>query len=91
VVKAGRTTQLSGAAVKAGQTAWFLDALMWRRSEASTWRRSKVSTQRTRRRSGHRRVCGGEMIGLGFRGSGTLKKKNSSDGHDVVINVCHYI
>jgi hypothetical protein len=26
------------------------------------------------------------MTGLGFRGSGTLKKKNSSDGHDDIIN-----
>jgi hypothetical protein len=34
----------------------------------------------TRRRCGHRRVCGGKMTGLGFRGSGRLKKKNSSDG-----------
>jgi hypothetical protein len=31
------------------------------------------------------------MIGLRFRGSGTLKKKNSSDGHDDIINVYHYI
>jgi hypothetical protein len=30
------------------------------------------------RRSGHQRVW--EMIGLGFRGSSALKKKNSSDG-----------
>jgi hypothetical protein len=36
-------------------------------------------------------VCGGEMIGLGFRGSGTLKKNNSSDRHDDIINACHYI
>jgi hypothetical protein len=38
-----------------------------------------ATSWRTRRRRGHRRVCGGEMIGFGFRGSGTLKKKNSSD------------
>jgi hypothetical protein len=38
------------------------------------------------RRSGDQRVCGGEMTGLGFRGSGTHKKKNSSDGHDDIIN-----
>jgi hypothetical protein len=31
------------------------------------------------------------MIGLGFRGSDTLKKKNSSDGHDDVIKIRHYI
>jgi hypothetical protein len=31
-------------------------------------------------------VCGGEMTGLGLRGLGTLKKKNSSNGHDDVIN-----
>jgi hypothetical protein len=34
----------------------------------------------TRRRSGHRWVCGREITGLGFRGSRTLKKKNSNDG-----------
>jgi hypothetical protein len=45
----------------------------------------------TRRKSGHRWVYGGEMKGLGFRGSGTLKKKNSSDGHDDIINTRHYI
>jgi hypothetical protein len=27
-----------------------------------------------------------EMTALGFRGSDTLKKKNSSNGHDDVIN-----
>jgi hypothetical protein len=27
---------------------------------------------------------------LGFRGSGTLKKKNSSDGHDDIINTRRY-
>jgi hypothetical protein len=31
-----------------------------------------VASRQMRRRSGHRRVCGGEMTGLGFRGSGTL-------------------
>jgi hypothetical protein len=36
-------------------------------------------------------VCGGEMTGLGFRGLGTLKKKNSSNGHDDVINARRYI
>jgi hypothetical protein len=36
-------------------------------------------------------VCGGKMTGLGFRGSNTIKKKNSSDGHDDVINARHYI
>jgi hypothetical protein len=35
-------------------------------------------------------VCDGEMTGLGFRGSGTLKKKNGSDGHDDVINARRY-
>jgi hypothetical protein len=34
----------------------------------------------TQWRSGHWRVCVGEMTGLGFRGSSTLKKKNSSNG-----------
>jgi hypothetical protein len=36
-------------------------------------------------------VCGGEMKGLGFRCSCTLKNKNSSDGYDDVINVGRYI
>jgi hypothetical protein len=54
-------------------------------AEEDAWRR------RTRRRSERRWVCGGEMIGLGFRGSGTLKKKNSSDGHDDIINTRCYI
>jgi hypothetical protein len=31
------------------------------------------------------------MTGLGFRGSGTPKKKNSSDGYDDVINAHRYI
>jgi hypothetical protein len=31
------------------------------------------------------------MTGLGFRGSGTLKKKNSSGRHDDIINACRYI
>jgi hypothetical protein len=44
--------------------------------EGARWRHMR----RTRRRSRRRWVCGGEMIGLWFRGSGTLKKKNSSDG-----------
>jgi hypothetical protein len=52
--------------------------------EGAQWRR-------TRRRSERRWVCGGEMKGLGFRGSGTLKKKNSRDGHDDIINTHHYI
>jgi hypothetical protein len=43
--------------------------------EGARWRR-------TWRRSGHRWVCGEEMTGLVFRGLGTLKKKNSSNGHD---------
>jgi hypothetical protein len=38
--------------------------------------------RQTWRRSGHRWVCGEEMTGLVFRGLGTLKKKNSSNGHD---------
>jgi hypothetical protein len=44
----------------------------------------------TQRRSRRRWVCGGEMKGLGFRGKGTLKKKNSSDGLDDVINARRY-
>jgi hypothetical protein len=36
-------------------------------------------------------VCCEERIGLGFKGSGKLKKKNSSDGHDDVINARCYI
>jgi hypothetical protein len=43
--------------------------------EGVRWR----CTQRTRRRSGRRRMCGREMTGFGFRGSSTLKKKNSSN------------
>jgi hypothetical protein len=43
--------------------------------EGAWWRR----TWRRWRRSGHRQVCGKEITGLGFRGSGTLKKKNSCD------------
>jgi hypothetical protein len=31
------------------------------------------------------------MTGLGFRGSSTPKKKNSSDGYDDVINAHRYI
>jgi hypothetical protein len=38
--------------------------------------------RRTRWRSGLRQVCDGEIAWLGFRGSGTLKKKNSSYGRD---------
>jgi hypothetical protein len=52
--------------------------------EGARWRQ-------TWSRSGRRWVCGWEMIGLGFRGSGTLKKKNSSDGPDAIINGRHYI
>jgi hypothetical protein len=48
-----------------------------------------TASRRMRRRSGRRRVCGGEMIGFGFRCLGTLKKMNSSDGYDDVINVHH--
>jgi hypothetical protein len=47
--------------------------------------------RRMQRRSGHRQMCDGEIKGLGFRGSGTLKKKNSSDGYDDIINVHRYI
>jgi hypothetical protein len=50
--------------------------------EVARWR----WTRRTRRR-----VCGGEMTGLPFRSSDTLKKKNSSNGHDDIINVRRYI
>jgi hypothetical protein len=40
--------------------------------EGARWRQ-------TRRRSRHRRVCDREMTELGFRGSGTFKKKNCTD------------
>jgi hypothetical protein len=40
--------------------------------EGARWRR-------TRQRSRRRWACGEEMTGLGFRSSGTLKKKNNSD------------
>jgi hypothetical protein len=70
---------------------WFPGALTWRRREALAWRRSEAPlcrrTQRTRRRGRRRRVCGGKMTWLGFRGLGILKKKNSCDEHDDVINV----
>jgi hypothetical protein len=56
--------------------------------EEGMWSRR---TRRMWRRSGCRQVFSGEMIGLGFRGSGTLKKKNSSNGHDDVINAHRYI
>jgi hypothetical protein len=36
-------------------------------------------SRQTHWRSGHRWVCCGKMTGLGFGGSGTLEKKNSSD------------
>jgi hypothetical protein len=52
--------------------------------EGARWRR-------TQRRSKHRWVFCGEMKQLGFRGSCTLKKKNSSDERDDVMNVHHYI
>jgi hypothetical protein len=45
----------------------------------------------TRSRSERRQLCGGKMKGLWFRGSGTLKKKNSSYVHDDIINICRYI
>jgi hypothetical protein len=51
--------------------------------EGTRWRQKRRSRER-------QRVCGREIIGLGFRGSGTLKKKNSSDEHDDVINARHY-
>jgi hypothetical protein len=38
-----------------------------------------MTSRRMRRRSGRRWVCGGGMTGLGFRGPGTLEKKNNSD------------
>jgi hypothetical protein len=79
--------RVDSAAVKARQMARFSGASTWRRSEAPAWRRMR----RTRRRNGHRLVCGGKITGLGFRGSSTLKKKNSSDGHDDVINTHRYI
>jgi hypothetical protein len=52
--------------------------------EGAWWRR-------TWRRSEHRRVCDGEMKVLEFRCSGILKKKNSSNKHDNVINARCYI
>jgi hypothetical protein len=41
-----------------------------------------VALRHTWRRSEHRWVCDREMTGLGFRGSGTLRKKNSSNEED---------
>jgi hypothetical protein len=46
--------------------------------EGTRWR----PTRRTRWKSGRQWVCGEEMTGLGFKGSDTLKNKNSSDGWD---------
>jgi hypothetical protein len=34
-----------------------------------------VASRRTQRRSGRQWMCGREMIGLGFRGSGILKRR----------------
>jgi hypothetical protein len=39
--------------VKAGQTAWFLGASTWRRSETPTWRRSEATAWRRTRRRAH--------------------------------------
>jgi hypothetical protein len=50
-----------------------------------------AASRQMRRRSEHQWVCGGEMTWLGFRSSGTLRNKNSSDGHDDVINARRYI
>jgi hypothetical protein len=49
-----------------------------------------VPWRRTRRRSERWRICDGEMIGLEFRGSNTLKKKISSDRYDDIINARCY-
>jgi hypothetical protein len=88
-----------GAVVKVGRATRFPSGLMWRRNEASAWRRTRSAPcvvegtqwRWTRRRSGRRQVCGGEMIGLGFRDSDILKKKNNSDMHDDIINKHCYI
>jgi hypothetical protein len=80
MVKAGRTAGFPG-------TSTWSEAPVWRRSEALVWR----CTRRTRRRSRCWQMCGGEMTWLGFRGSGTIKKKNSSNGHNDIINVHRYI
>jgi hypothetical protein len=45
----------------------------------------------TRTQRMRRRVRGREMTGLEFRGLDTLKKKNSSNGHDDCINARLYI
>jgi hypothetical protein len=51
--------------------------------EGARWRQ-------TRRRSGRRRVWRG-YDRVRISGLGTLKKKNSSNGYDDIINVCSYI
>jgi hypothetical protein len=50
-----------------------------------------AASRRTWKRSGRQWVCGREMTVLGFRELVTLKKKNSSDEHDDIINVRRYI
>jgi hypothetical protein len=50
-----------------------------------------VASRWTRRRSERRLVCDGEMTELGFSGSDTLKKNNSSDRNDGAINAHRYI
>jgi hypothetical protein len=50
-----------------------------------------AASRRTCKRSGRQWVYGREMTLLGFRELVTHKKKNSSDGHDDIINVRRYI
>jgi hypothetical protein len=95
VVKVGRTTRFLGRAGGEGRADSTVPGRFdvedeWgagveaHTEEGAQWRR-------TRRRSGRQQMCGGEMTGLGFMGSDTLKKKNSSDRHDDIINVHRYI
>jgi hypothetical protein len=90
VVKAGWTTRFSGALVKAERMMWFPGASTWRRRKAPTWRRMRGGGRAVEadvEDAEEERVCGREMIGLGFRGLDTLKKKNSSDEHDATYEL----
>jgi hypothetical protein len=88
--------QFPGTAVKAGRMARFSGCFNMEEErgddvEAHTEDAEEgVPWRRTRRRSERWRICDGEMIGLEFRGSNTLKKKISSDRYDDIINARCY-
>jgi hypothetical protein len=79
-MKSGQTARFLGMAVKVGWTAQLPGTLTLRRNEVHVEGMEEGTQWRqTRRRSGRRWVCGKEMTRLWFRGSNTLKKKDSSD------------